>query len=51
VGTIHFQGADHTIGDGNEGPLTNKLRVALTGIHSGGSERHPEWVFKVPEQG
>ncbi len=48
VGLIHYQGADHTIADGNEGPLTKKLRVALTGIHTGGSELHPEWVHKVP---
>lgn len=51
VGVIHYQGADHTIADGNEGPLTSKLRNALTGIHAGGSDLHPEWVFKVPEQG
>ncbi len=51
VGVIHYQGTDHTIGDGNEGPLTSKLRQTLTGIHDGNSERHPEWVFKVPPQG
>ena len=48
VGTIHYQGADHTIGDGGEGPLTEKLRTTVCGIHDGNSEHHPEWVFKVP---
>lgn len=48
VGIIHYQGADHKIGDGGEGTLTKKLRETLTGIHTGGSELHPEWVHKVP---
>ena len=48
VGTIHYQGADHTIGDGGEGPLTEKLRTTVCGIHDGNSEHHSEWVFKVP---
>ena len=48
VGLIHYQGADHRIGDGGEGPLTRKLRETLTGIHAGGSPRHPEWLRKVP---
>ena len=49
VGVIHFQGADHTIGGGGEGPLTEKLRKMLCGIDAGTSERHPEWIFKVTE--
>ncbi|MBU2502515.1 MAG: branched-chain amino acid aminotransferase [bacterium] len=49
VGLIHFQGQDHTIGDGKEGPITEKLRKTLTGIHAGTSEHHPEWIFKVPQ--
>ncbi len=48
VGVIHYKGADHQIGDGGEGTLTKKLRETLTGIHTGGSELHPEWVHKVP---
>jgi len=48
VGVIHYQGADHRIGDGKEGELTRKLRVTLTGIHAGNSEHHPEWVHVVP---
>ncbi len=49
VGTLHYQGADHVIGDGGEGPVTRKLRESLCGIHTGVSELHPEWVFKIPE--
>ncbi len=48
VGLIHYKGANHTIADGNEGELTRKLRETLTGIHTGGSELHPEWIHKVP---
>lgn len=48
VGTIHYKGADHRIGDGGEGKLTRQLRETLTGIHAGGSTRHPEWLHKVP---
>ena len=49
VGVIHYQGEDHTVGDGNEGPLTRKLRETLTGIHARGSETHPDWIHVVPE--
>ena len=48
VGVIHYKGEDHTIADGQEGPLTLELRKTLTGIHKGGHELHPQWVHKVP---
>ena len=48
VGVIHYQGADHQIADGAEGSITRKLRETLTGIHTGCSELHPEWIHKVP---
>jgi len=48
VGTIHYKGADHKIGDGTEGPLTLQLREMLTGIHAGNSKLHPEWLHVVP---
>ncbi len=48
VGLIHFRGEDHTIADGNEGPLTRRLRETLTGIHARGSEKHPDWTRVVP---
>ena len=49
VGVMHYQGSDHQIGDGNEGPLTLKLRETLCGIHAGNSDLHPEWIHQVPE--
>ncbi len=48
VGIMHYQGHDHQIADGGEGPLTLKLRETLTGIHAGNSELHREWIHKVP---
>ncbi|MBU8870994.1 MAG: branched-chain amino acid aminotransferase [Gemmatimonadales bacterium] len=48
VGVMHYQGEDHQVADGNEGPLTLRLRQDLCGIHDGNSELHPEWVHKVP---
>ncbi len=48
VGVMHYKGADHKIAGGGEGPLTLQLREALTGIHAGGSELHPEWLHVVP---
>ncbi|MCP4573504.1 MAG: branched-chain amino acid aminotransferase [bacterium] len=51
VGTIHFQGEDHQIADGGEGPITKEMRETLCGIHAGDSEHHPEWIHKVPESG
>nr|MEE4268458.1 branched-chain amino acid aminotransferase [Candidatus Krumholzibacteria bacterium] len=50
VGIMHFKGHDHQIGDGQEGPLTKKLRHTLTGIHAGNSELHREWIHVVPAQ-
>jgi branched-chain amino acid aminotransferase len=49
VGMIHCGGASHTIGDGQEGPLTRRLRETLCEIHTGNSKHHPEWISKVPE--
>jgi len=48
VGKLHFQGEDHVIADGGEGPITKQMRETLCGIHTGTSERHPEWIHKVP---
>lgn len=48
VGLIHFGGADHRIGDGNEGPVTRRLRETLLELHTGNSPLHPEWIFRVP---
>jgi branched-chain amino acid aminotransferase len=48
VGVVHYKGTDHTMGNGQEGPITKRLRETLTGIHAGNSEHHPEWVHVVP---
>lgn len=48
VGKMHFQGEDHVIAAGGEGPITKQMRETLCGIHAGSSERHPEWIHKVP---
>ncbi len=49
VGIMHYQGHDHQIADGGEGPLTLKLRELLCAIHAGESGLHPEWIHVVPE--
>ncbi len=48
IKSLYFQGAEHVIGDGGEGPVTLKLREALCGIHTGTSELHPEWIERIP---
>ncbi len=50
VGMIHFGGADHQIADGGEGPLTEKLRLTLTGIHTGTAQEHRQWIHVVPQK-
>ena len=48
IGVIHFQGKDYQIGHGQEGDVTRRLRTTLCEIHTGTSERHPEWIEPVP---
>ncbi len=48
IGVIHYQGKDHTIGDGQEGPKTRSLREALYALHRGEKGSHPDWVVEVP---
>ncbi len=50
VGVIHYAGRDHRVADGQEQPVTRRLRETLCQIHAGGSALHPEWIFKVPER-
>jgi len=50
IGNIHCDGRDFRVADGEEGPITRRLRETLCGIHDGNSEFHPEWVHKVPER-
>ena len=49
IKSLHFQGADHVVGDGGEGSVTLKLRETLCGIHTGTSEQHPEWIERIPQ--
>ncbi len=48
VGSISLDGEDATVGEGGEGPVTRRLRETLWELHSGTSERHPEWIHRVP---
>ncbi len=48
IKSLYFQGADHVVGDGTEGSVTTMLREALTGIHTGTSDLHPEWIEMIP---
>lgn len=49
IGKLFYQGRDHQVGDGAEGPVTTKLRETLCGIHNGTSDLHPEWIEVVPQ--
>ena len=49
IGLIHFGEKDHKVADGQEGPITKRLRETLCAIHDGNSELHREWIHKVPE--
>lgn len=49
IGSLFFQGQDHVVGDGAEGKVTTRLRETLCGIHTGTSDRHPEWIEVVPQ--
>jgi branched-chain amino acid aminotransferase len=48
IGIIHFGGKDYQVGDGQEQPITKRLRETLCEIHTGNSEHHPEWIHRVP---
>jgi branched-chain amino acid aminotransferase len=48
IGSFSYLGKEHKVGDGQEGPVTRRLREALCAIHAGTSDLHPEWIEKVP---
>lgn len=48
IGSFSYLGKEHRVGDGQEGPVTRRLREALCVIHAGTSDLHPEWIEKVP---
>jgi branched-chain amino acid aminotransferase len=49
IKSLFFRGSEHVIAKGGEGPVTQKLRETLCGIHSGTSEQHREWIETIPQ--
>lgn len=47
IGAMHHNGADLILGDGNVGPLAQKLYDTLTGIQTGKVEDKFAWTVKV----
>ncbi len=47
VGQIHYRGKDHVIGDGNTGPLTEKLYDEILRIQYGEKEDPCGWRVKI----
>jgi branched-chain amino acid aminotransferase len=47
VGTLHYKGTPHSVGDGGIGPLTQKLYDEIVGIQSGEREDPYGWVVEV----
>ena len=48
VGTLIYHGQEHTVSDGRPGPNTQRLREALSTIHSGESADKLGWLTPVP---
>ena len=48
IGIINFDGADHQVANGEEQPITKRLRETLCELHTGNSELHREWIHEVP---
>lgn len=47
VGSLYYKGVAHTVGDGNTGPLTQRLYDELIGVQSGKREDKYDWVVEV----
>lgn len=47
VGTLIRHGQDHTVGDGEMGPMTTRIREALTAIQSGAAPAPEGWLTCV----
>lgn len=47
VGTLIIDGVDVTVGSGEVGPVTLRLREALAAVQVGVSSNHPEWRSPV----
>lgn len=47
IGKVKFEGGEFTIGDGQTGPVTSRLRDTLVGLQRGkGADPHG-WVYKI----
>ena len=47
IGTLNFKGTDFTVGDGQVGPLAQRLYDDLYGIQSGRIEDYMGWTYKL----
>ncbi|UCH04758.1 MAG: branched-chain amino acid aminotransferase [Candidatus Thorarchaeota archaeon] len=47
VGSLYYKGVTYTVGDGNTGPLTQRLYDELIGVQSGEREDKYNWVVEV----
>jgi branched-chain amino acid aminotransferase len=47
VGSLYYKGTPYSVGDGNIGPLTQRLYDELIGIQSGEREDKYGWVVEV----
>jgi len=47
VGSLYYKGVAHTVGDGNTGPLTQRLYDELIGVQSGEREDKYDWVVEI----
>ena len=47
IGTLCVQGEDYTVGDGNVGPLAQKLYDNIYGMQTGKVEDYMGWVYPL----
>jgi branched-chain amino acid aminotransferase len=47
VGTLIYRGKDHTVGNGEIGPVTRRLREALVAIQQGEAPDRFDWLVRI----
>jgi branched-chain amino acid aminotransferase len=47
VGEVRHAAGEFQIGDGGEGPVTQRMRTQLTGIQRGRLADPLEWVYRI----
>jgi branched-chain amino acid aminotransferase len=47
VGTLVYRGQEYRVGNGDIGPVTQRLRAALVAIQSGEAPDRYGWTYKV----